>query len=207
MAKVGRDAMGPAIGDFVSSVVGALGDERLGIKRTASVGFEFAHHGFEKILDVVCGEHSIGLNGRWDVWVAVLVCDEWFLFLVERHLIDKLFQFFVNDVGDRGDIVGGVAGSLTGELIFHSVFVFCCHVGAEEKIGFVGRWLGSPDFESVVEKSSVIDVFVAETEELRIGDGFIAISGKFLAVTELKIKVFNRSWRIPLSCHLSVVGG
>jgi hypothetical protein len=62
MAKVGRDAMGPAVGDFVAAVVGALRDERLGIEGSAFVWFEFAHHGFEKILDVVCGERSIGLK-------------------------------------------------------------------------------------------------------------------------------------------------
>ncbi len=54
VAKVGRDAMGPAVGYFVSSIIGALGDERLGVEGTASVGFKSTHHGLEEILDVIC---------------------------------------------------------------------------------------------------------------------------------------------------------
>ncbi len=101
-------------------------------------------------------------------------------------MVDKLFDFFVNNVSDGGNVVGGVAGAFAGKLVLHAILMFGCHVGAEEKIGFTCWWLGSPYFESIVEKTGTVDVFVAKTEELGIRDGFIAIGGKFLALAELK---------------------
>ena len=104
MSEVGRNAVGPAIGDFVAGIVNALGDERLGVLRATSVGFELRHHGLEKSFDVGGGERGVGLGRRCCVGVVVFIvgvlCR---IMLVDWHLIDELFQFFVDDVGDGGD--------------------------------------------------------------------------------------------------------
>jgi hypothetical protein len=68
---------------------------------------------------------------------------------------------FVNNFGDNGDVIGRVAGTSTGELVFHSVFMFRGHVSAEKWIGSFGSRFGSPDFECVVEKACFVHVVVA----------------------------------------------
>ena len=55
MAKVCGDSVGPAVGYFIASVVGTLGDEWFGILGAASEGFEICHHCFEQIFDVIGG--------------------------------------------------------------------------------------------------------------------------------------------------------
>ena len=125
MAKVGSDAVGPAVGDLGAGVIRSLGDKRLGVAEgTAPGGIELIHHGFEEIFDVRCREHCIGVGRRLDVGVGVFIVDRlsWLL-LVDGHLVDELFQFLVNNVSDGGDIVGRVAGSFAGELVLHAVFM------------------------------------------------------------------------------------
>jgi len=112
----------------------------------------------------------------------------------------------VDDIGDRrfSDVVG-ISGSLAGCLVSHSVFMFCGHVGAEKCVCFVSFWFLSPDFEGIVEESGVADIIVAEAKKLRVVNCFIAFSGKFAAITKLKIEIFNRCGRGPLGRHSSVV--
>ena len=111
VAKVGCDAMGPTVSDFSAIVVFALGHERLGWVVALLVWWlELNHHCFENIFDVVGSECSVGLVGRWCVRISVFVARRFRLLLVEGHLVDEMFELFVDDVGDDGDIVCGVAG-------------------------------------------------------------------------------------------------
>jgi hypothetical protein len=151
VAKIGCYAMGPAVGDLVALGISALRDEVGcigGVAWTTAWRAEFCHHGLEKILDVTGCECSIGLwRSRRDIGVPIfimsLLCR---IMLVDGHVIYELFEFLVDNVGDGGDMVGRVASTFAGELIFHSIFMFCSHVGAEKRVSFIGRWFGSPNF-------------------------------------------------------------
>jgi len=42
--------------------------------------------------------------------------------------------------------------------------MFCGHAGAEKRVCLVSLWLLSPDFEGIVEESSVADIIVGGEE-------------------------------------------
>ena len=136
--KVGGDAVGPTVGKFGAVSVFALSGRSGPVWCVAAMVGRLVldHHVFENVFYVIFGECSIGLIVWWHkgivvriVWLLVLLfCG---VLLVKGHLIDEMFELLVNDVGDFGDIVGRVAGTFAGELIFHSVFMFGCHVSAE----------------------------------------------------------------------------
>ena len=108
--------MGPAVGDLVARVISSLCNERFGIEGTASRRWlVLAEHGFEEVFNVIGGESSIGLNRGWDVGVNVFVVGGLFrVLLVNGHLIYKLFEFFVDNVGDCGHVVCSIAGAFAG---------------------------------------------------------------------------------------------
>jgi hypothetical protein len=75
MTEIGSDSMGPTIGDFVAGIIGTLRDKRFGVKGTAPIWFEFTHHCFDEVLDVICSECCVGLSQRRYIGVAVFIVD------------------------------------------------------------------------------------------------------------------------------------
>ena len=81
------------------------------------------------------------------------------------------------------------------------------HVCAKEGVSLVGKCLGAPNFEGIIEQTSAVDVVVAEAKELGIGDGFISVGGEFMAIAKLEEKILDGGGGIPFGGHDGVVGG
>ena len=215
--KIGGDAVGVAVCDVFVVLIFAL-CFRLDFGRV--VAFVLLHHCLEDFLEGICGESSVGSLGiesgicfvvcndggisiNWCRWlrIGILVfVVHWFL-LVERHVVDKLLKFLVDEIGDKGCLIGRVAGGLGGQVVFHAVFVFDCHDCFENSICFGGVGFCAPDLEGIIEEASCIDVVVTESKQLRVRDVFFSVFGEDLTVLKLFEEVSNGCGWIPLSIH------
>ena len=132
--KVGCDAMGMAVGDVLVLVVLSL---CLGFSLWRVVCFVLFHQRFEKVFDSIVGNCGIGFVGR-NLRIRILiliVC--WFL-LEERHVVDKLLELLMAEIGNEGCLVGRVACSFARQVVLHTIAVFDGHQNFEVVVGFAG---------------------------------------------------------------------
>ncbi len=195
--KVGCDTMGMAVGDVLVLVVLSL---CLGFSLWRVARFVLFHQRFEKVLDSIVGNCGIGFVGR-NLRIRILiliVC--WFL-LEERDVVDKLLELLMDEIGDEGCLVGRVACSFACQVVLHTIVMFDGHQNFEVLVGFGGFWLCPPKFDCIVEKSSFVNVVVAEAKELGVSDILETIFGEGLAVLELLKEISDWCGWIPLRIH------